>query len=207
MKTSLNVDNFCNPYDSRIYLSQPFQFNGRTIACNGHIFVSTPEHGDYLQCPEDYSSKILALIEKFNPSEFVPMPNLVFPEKISCPKCLTIGKCTIIKCIECEGEGEISWHSGFNDYEAVCLSCDGDGEISKSGGDKTCLCCLGSGHVYGLDSYVDISGLKINPHYLELITDEPVLEISVDTKEDILVFRSGENYGLIKAVNYSEAAP
>jgi hypothetical protein len=205
---TIDIFKFCSPDDSRIYLSQPFQLNGRTIACNGHIFVSMPKHGNYPELPEEYLSKFQTILGKNPKKEFVQLPdNLVFPETNTCSDCQTLGKSTQKKCPECDGDGAVFWSSGFNDYEADCQSCDGDGIIITSGGDKTCLRCLGTGHVYRLDSYVDVLGLWINPNYLNLIIDEPGLVISIDTKENKMDFRSDENFGIISAINHSKATP
>ncbi|MFA5922347.1 MAG: hypothetical protein WC856_13810 [Methylococcaceae bacterium] len=199
---SLNIKLFCDPDDSRTYLSRPFQLNGRTIACNGHILLSMPEHGDYEQCPDEYVAKLLPAIEKArNVVDFVPLPdNLVFPETKDCPYCLGIGKSSRKDCQECEGAGEVYWNSSFHDYEAECQTCDGDGIIITVGGEQTCSGCMGTGVVYGLDTHVEVLGLWINPKYLKLIINEPGLEVSADKKQNKLAFRSGENYGLIMGI-------
>jgi|GEM_PF-2491383 hypothetical protein len=195
---TLNINHFCDPDDSRTYLTRPFQLNGRTIASNGHVFVSMPEHGDYEQCPDDYLSKFLSVIEESQQGELVPMPgNLLFPETKDCPYCLGIGRSSKQDCRECEGTGVVCWNSGFNDYEAECLSCNGDGIIVAIGGDQACSGCMGAGVVYEPDSHVEILKLWINPKYLLLIINEPGLELAADKEQNKLTFRAGENYGLI----------
>ena len=195
---SLDIEHFYDPNDSRSYLTRPFDLNGRTVACNGHIFVSMPERGNYEQCPEEYAAKFSPLIIKSLAGEFVPPPvNLVFPETKDCPYCLGVGKSSQKNCLECEGEGSVFWNSGFNDYEAECQTCDGDGVIITVGGDQTCSGCMGTGKVYALDSHVEVFWLWINPKYLKLIIDEPGLEIAADKEQNKLAFRAGENFGLI----------
>jgi len=204
---SLNIEHFCDPNDSRIYLSKPFQLNGRTIACNGHIFLSMPEHGNYEQFPNEYLSKFLPVIENFRQGKFVPVPdNLIFPEVKDCPYCHGVGKSSQKDCRECEGAGEVCWNSGFHDYEAECQGCNADGIIITVGGDQTCSGCMGTGVVYGLDSHVDVLGLWINPKYLKLIIEEPGLEVSPDKEQHKLAFRVGENFGLIMGLLH-EATP
>jgi hypothetical protein len=195
---SLTIEHFCDPEETRTYLAQPFQLNGRTIASNGHVFVSMPEHGDYEQCPEEYLFKFLAAINEARQGGFVPLPgNLLFPETKDCPYCLGIGRSSKQDCRECEGIGAVCWYNGFNEYEAECLSCGGSGIIITVGGDQTCSGCMGTGVVYELDSHIEILGLWINPKYLKLVIDEPGLEVAADKEQNKLAFRSGENYGLI----------
>lgn len=196
---SFNINNFCSSNDSREYLNRPFQLNGRTIACNGHIFLSMPKHGDFEQCPDDYAAKFASILEKARfTGEFVPLSdNLVFPETKECTYCLGVGKSSHNDCPECGGDGEVYWNSGFNDYEAECQTCDGSCIIITVGGDQTCSGCMGTGVIYPVSSHVEILWLWINPKYLKLIIDEPDLEVSADKEQNNLTFRTGEDYVLI----------
>lgn len=198
----MNIDNFYDPEDLRPYLARPFQLNGRTVASNGHVFVSMPEHGDYLPLPNDYLPKFLPLIDKARQGDFVPLPgHLVFPEKFDCAYCRGCGQSTVTKCTECNGEGEVTWYSGFHDYDAECLSCAGDGEKVIPGGNQRCKNCKGTGRVYRIENFVMVLGLGINPNYLKAIIDEPDLEIAIDRKNNKLAFRTSDNFGIIMGMN------
>ncbi len=43
----MNIQKWCAKLDSREYLAVPFNFDGRTFACDGHVLISIPEESGH----------------------------------------------------------------------------------------------------------------------------------------------------------------
>lgn len=61
-----------------------------------------------------------------------PFPKPVHIETLDCRRCERFGK--LYSCPECNGEGEVSYHSTFGNYTAdlICPVCVGNGAITRS---------------------------------------------------------------------------
>lgn len=199
----MNINDFYDSSDIRTYLKTPFQLNGRTVACNGHAFISMQKHGTYPPCPHDSIARFEAIMMMIDDRrDYVSIPNnLTFPEDHQCKVCDGHGKATLNKCEECDGDGTVEISNDFNDYECECKSCDGDGNHITKGGDYDCENCSGTGRAYMVNSKVDVLGVYINPKILNYIVNEPDIELSPEPAEKKLFFRAGENKGLIMGMH------
>lgn len=198
----MNINNFFDSNDIRKHISTPFQFNGRTMATNGHVFLSMPQHGDYQQLDGKGLDLMIDTINDFpDDKEFMPMPNdLVWPWQYQCSECDGTGKATHSKCKECDGSGELEFKTDFNSYECGCKSCECSGIIIISGGNKNCTNCDGTGKIYSKGAWVCVFGIFINPKYLNYIINEPELKAYPRLSERKLFFRTGDYAGIIMGV-------
>lgn len=200
--TTLNLNHFCDPEEKRLHCRQPFNWNGKTVATNGHIVVFAPEQplADlYELTPNLCPTNLLDLYEKTHAAEFVPMPPGLPIETIKCDFCNRTGKCTTNTCDECDGDGEIVFHTKYHRYDWDCESCSGEGIIYKPGGDIDCHFCYGKGNHPVFMSSQPIIGVPIQNRYLTLIMDLPDLFIAaVDMHErKALAFKNLTYSGMI----------
>ena len=196
---TININDFFDPYEMRDYLSSPFNLNGRTIASNGYLIISFPQFGEFPEWDKSHyvdMGKITSQI--YIDRDFKPMPdNLKFPDLVQCGVCAGTGKASVVKCQECDGEGEVELENDFHIYEFECKSCDGDGEIITKGGNDECENCSGSGSAYLITDYVDVMGVYVRPQYLNLITNVTGIEVFPDKEDRKLFFKCGDIRGLI----------
>ena len=192
---SMNINHWFNTRASRKYLQKPMSCNGLTVATNGHIVLFAPL-ADYDPIPENLSRGMAEILNLLSTEKLKPLPKIKFPKTKSCEDCNGQGKAYISDCDECEGTGEIEYHSGWNNYTWNCQTCDGKGEEILLGGDCDCQSCKGSGKVYGELDFVQIGGQKFSPNYLRLIINEPDVRYAV-TDMPVLIFKTGEYSGCI----------
>lgn len=199
---TLKLEDFCDPTDHREYLHRPFQFDGKTIACNGHVMLILPDNGEYKPATDLHEKNIEALkktINSFEELQFQPAPNnIAFPVEVDCPTCRGLGKATRERCPECFGEGEVDFRNDHNRYSFTCRTCEGDGEIIIKGGDTDCADCRGHGKIFPKEtSRVAVYGMGVNANYLKLIINEQGLEIAIKKASSQLFFRAGDAQGII----------
>jgi hypothetical protein len=194
----IDINNFFNPNDLRTFLSTPFNINGRTVACNGHILISIPEQDKYTKAVDNIGPVKTVLLSLYEDRDFVSMPeNLVFPNRHNCTVCNKTGRITEIECKECDGHGEVEFRNDYNHYEFECKSCDGEGKIIAYGDNEKCPACHGLTYVYLPNSYVDVMGVRFNPVYIDYIINEQELEIAIDEAKTRMYFKAHDALGLI----------
>lgn len=195
----MKIEDFCNPEDTREYLRAPFQINSSTFASNGDVAVVVNKTGLYPELVNDsLNHTVENHITKINQERvFMPLPELVFPDLSECVACKGIGLISTRECPECDGDGDLIFENGYNDYEVECKSCDGAGKITKPGNGDTCEACNGVGQRYGKNAHVMVFGVAIAPQYLNLIVNTPGIEVSANPIENKLYFKSEDARGLI----------
>jgi hypothetical protein len=190
----ISIEDFTSKDDSREWVRTPFNRDGKSCACDGFAAVFFPLDEKYQEPESDKKFDVAKLVNEIESSEFIPMPIIEMPEISNCEKCNSTGKATTKECVECNGEGEVSFENDYHDYECECKSCDGSGEKTVVGV-GFCNNCKGTGKIYERNDVVKIGSIFISANYLRLIIDVPDLQIC--TKKDKLLFKSGNISGLI----------
>jgi len=199
----LNLSDFYDPNSIREYLRLPIIVGDHIIATNGHIALITKSYDFdfYNSAPEVVGLLVKRILTARDSSIFSPLPeNLIYPDKINCLTCHGTGKCTAIVCWECGGESVVNFSTDVNDYEFICKSCNGSGELIIQD-DNNCPICLGKGFYYHNTSHVDVTGVFVNPNYLNLIIDEPDISVAAWPNQRVLNFKTAEQCGLIMGLN------
>jgi hypothetical protein len=191
----MDISKWCAKQDSRDYLKIPFNFEGRTFACNGHAMISIPgekEHPDI----EDGLKKAMISFLDTDSLMFAPLRlNLNLPMPARCDTCKGTAKITMTQCEECVGEGVVSFDNDHNSYECNCQTCDGAGDETAIGVGNDCYECLGYGTSYEKFATIDIHGVTIDTKYGRLLSSIPNVEMSGN--ENILYFRSPDVRGVV----------
>lgn len=169
----MNILNWCaDKTDSRTYIQQPFGFNGKIAATNGHVLIVTKtENTEFDDCTHSITRTINDIIDEINGSQFTNFDTT----KIN-PKNLKHE----VDCHECDGAGSINFENEYNDYDVECKSCDGEGTTLKD-----------------LNS-VEFMGKNFAESYLSLITCLNGVKISC--KPDRILFTSDEGMGVVMSI-------
>lgn len=197
MESSMNIKDFFAENDRRDYLKQPFNIDGRTVASNGHILLSTQLCAEYDELKEGEAAGIKRVLAGFDATKLTPMPIIPLPDPVECSICGGRGTAHRTQCFECDGEGEVTLENCFNDYECECKSCEGDGFIVSKHDTETCFSCNGDGSHYRSRESADVLGVKANMNYLKLIINAPDLHVFADAEANMLWFKSGDDYGVM----------
>lgn len=189
----MDIKKWCAKNDSREYLANPFNFNGRTFACNGHAVISIPEKAAYADIEDSLKKAMADFLDTegfiFSPSAFI------LPEAKCCETCRGTAKLTLTQCEECEGKGNVSFDNDHNSYECECKTCDGHGEEKALGVGDDCNECLGFGSGYERFASIEINGVKIDLKYARLLSS--IENVEVSNHDERLYFRSGDMQGVI----------
>jgi hypothetical protein len=197
MESSMNIKDFCAENDRRDYLKQPFNIDGRTVASNGAVLLSTQLSAEYDELKEGEATGVKEVLARFDATKLTPMPIIPLPDPVECSICGGRGTAHKKQCVECDGEGEVSLDNCFNDYECECKSCGGDGFVVSKHGTETCFSCNGDGKRYPEYLTVNVLGVKVNIKYLKLIINVPDLHVFTDAEASMLWFKSGDDYGVM----------
>jgi len=193
----MNIRDFCGKRDTRHWMAEPMNIDGKTFATNGFSLMAIPQEAGHKDCPESIQKGIRNILDQIAGADFQPMPVLDFPPKSVCVACDGKGKASVVECEECEGHGVIEYNTCCHDYEWSCKSCDGEGEKTTAGGNESCPKCRGRGSVFERSAIVEIDGMSVNPSLILLISDEPGLEVAVVKETRMLVFRTRNACGAI----------
>lgn len=137
---------FANSSGWRPKFKEPFVFDGKTYATDGHVLVrldtlleGAAEYPDfpYEQIQGNFESPL------HEPVLLKDYWTEVQTEE--CSVCKGTGR--IRTCPECEGDGYISLDSGWNTYEVECQTCYGTGKLSGKDEGEECDNCDGTGSV------------------------------------------------------------
>ncbi len=194
----MDLQKWCGQGDVRYYLNQPFNFEGRTIATNGHLMIAIPKVGKYEEIYDGLIGKISELLKPNNFTFSAFDYDLKMPEKTACTFCKGTTKVTIENCQECDGDGEVEAETDFNTYVCDCKSCDGDGHTSIAGKGLDCHQC-DAGSVYDDSASVKVCGVNINPNYYKLLST--IDGLAVHGSGYLLHFQAGETKGVIMGKN------
>ena len=193
----MNIDEFCGKDDIRKYLNKPFNIDGRTVASNGKVLLSTALNAEHDELIEEKKPVIQKLLAGFDATKLTTMPLIPLPAPIECWTCGGGGTAHKKLCSECDGEGQVSFESDCNHYECECKSCEGDGFFVRKHGEETCFSCGGDGSRYISHEPADVLGVKVDMNYLKLIINAPDLVVFADVEAHMLWFQSGDEYGVI----------
>lgn len=194
----MDMIKWCAKNDSREYLKTPFNFNGRTFACNGNAVISIPEKASYPDI-EDSLKKAMSKFLDTDGLTFSRLPSdFILPEAKYCEACRGTGRLTLTECKECEGEGNVSFDNEHNSYECECKTCDGHGKEKATGVGDDCYECLGYGNGYERWASIGIIGVTIALKYARLLSS--INNIEVSNHDESLYFRSGDIQGVILGV-------
>ena len=133
------LQSFCRNWGD---LSTPFYHNHFVYASDGYSAIRIPAENLDDVLPEKGNRNVAELAEKLdgyfgdfaNTDEYrqpLTLSNFDFEQGTEpCEHCEGTGK--LYACDECDGVGDISWSTDYNDYEDNCISCDGKGYFAKS---------------------------------------------------------------------------
>lgn len=160
--------------DPRAYIREPFIFEGKVCATNGHILIATNESdGDSYEPCSPHLERILKerLPEIDSAVKFIPIESVD----------TTIKSFTIdADCEECDGLKYLTFENEFNKYEIDCLTCDGKGTQPK------------------IRNYTQLLGLRFNADYIEKLRALNNLEVCA--LKDKIAFKSKEGVGLLMSI-------
>lgn len=191
-----NIYQWCSMQGSNQDFTTPFNFEGRTMACDGHVLISMPQKDEHRDIYESLKENISTLlnIEGFSFSKL--SNDIQLPRTTSCTTCKGTKKVSLTKCKECEGEGEVSFETDYSDYDVCCKSCDGDGSVTKVGTGGVCDNCKGFGDAFEKWETVEVSGVTVFAKYARLLMSVGD-DVEISAQENKLYFRSGDIKGLI----------
>lgn len=202
--TDLNT--FCQT-DGSPAIATPWTEGGWTYASDGHMLLRVPRRDDVperIEAPKVFGTSLGAAFRK-DPGEWAGVPALDITSE-PCGVCKGTGKQYI--CPECEGEGEVTPTTEWNEYpEQTCETCGGKGQLSKDtwlrmvgkranpAGDD-CRHCDGIGATR-TDKAVRIGEALFSDWLLEKIAPLPGCKIGVLGRLDISRFKFEGGDGLI----------
>jgi hypothetical protein len=133
----IDLNYFCGKCDIRTYLNTPLSLDNYTYASNGHLLIRVDRRNDtpeYDNIPEKLADSFRSLPEQALQKLGTETGTLRLaefePELTICNECGGTGLTHV--CPECEGTGDITLESEFNDYNVDCISCDGTGTVSDN---------------------------------------------------------------------------
>jgi len=191
----MDILKWCAQNDIREHFNAPFNFDGRTIACNGHMMIAIPAVPGYADIEESVISGIVNLLQPCE-FDFAPLPiDITFPKTGRCAVCRGSKKSTVTKCEECNCQGTVEFENDHNNYNHTCKTCDGEGYETAAGVGGDCHACLGYGNNFERFVPIVIAGAKIDVKYARLLTS--VENVEVCEFSNNLHFRSGDTLGVI----------
>jgi hypothetical protein len=203
----MKLEDACNKDDHREFCRQPFNYKGKGIATNGQMLIVSEPNPEYMNISyfgqEAPRTEVLdELLSQLETTQFKqPLPELELPKKNPCFVCKQTGKATVNQCKECDGSGEITLESDYNDYEVECKSCGGDGEIARPGGDEDCPYCDGEGSYYRTYQSMNIGKQRLAVRYVDrLVNHQQSINIYPDSENHRLFFSDGSIKGVIMAM-------
>lgn len=152
----MNITQFKAEDDSRLWLNSLFDLGGYLGASNGQFlvidlttkskFFGFSKLEDHIEpkSSQKLKNNIKSIIEKEASFNWQEMPSIPKDLYHDCDYCDQNGKEVVRgnKCIECNGEGVVSFDTEHNSYECHCKSCDGHGDIIT--GKRVCSICQGT---------------------------------------------------------------
>lgn len=196
----IDINKFHGQGDIREWLNTPFLISGRIVATNGHVIAILEDQShaaEYKELTEPesaikYISDLTKQIKSIDTWQAVNKLQIALPQKVECDVCQGTGKAKKTECEECEGDGEVDVSNRFSTYyDLTCKSCEGDGFTINLETDETCTDCAGIGKIFKQYASIDVLGINVQCKYLELIIDQPGLQLSPLPMKDTLMFRIG----------------
>jgi hypothetical protein len=209
----IDLQPFCAKHDNRTYLKTPLSLDNYTYASNGHLMIRVDRRNDTPAAenlPEKLADSFRSMPEKAIQKLGTETGTLSLadfePELTDCNKCEGTGLTYV--CPECDGTGEITLETDFNDYNVDCESCGGrrtvsDNEIKAlrsrnsrhTGVNKKpnkCQSCAGSGKRTE-EKYIAVGETTLATDYLLLFKTLPNATVYAFGKADsaLVVFDGG----------------
>lgn len=194
---TINLKRFCEP-DCKY--GEPFSHGDYSYATNGHILVRVPRLPGIMREPPMEISKLEALeLEPSHKGEWYDVPEL--PEKQGCAFCRGSGK--VAFCGECDGEGIVTLHTKWHEYECECKGCRGEG--FTYGYSDTCPYCDGAGWVFHLNEIMKVGEELVNARYIEKIRSLPNPRLFLPANDmRMVVFRFDGGVGGLMAMTRAD---
>jgi len=176
----VNLEPFCAP--SIPQLREPFSIGDFTYAANGHIMVRIPRRPGIPEADKDWRRQleggILAnLTAALADRSYGPLPlygDHPGTPPTECGWCDGSGK--VVKCADCDGDGEVMCGECGGDRE--CETCEGCGSVPSVAADaQACRGCNGSGR-QGIARYPTHD---FDIKYIAMISALPDLQVAFGT--------------------------
>jgi hypothetical protein len=187
-------------YDSACFKNTTpriYEHNGRTIATTGQILISVPSNGAGNKTPIAARNRLTSLLAHIKRQDFIDLQKTQLPPPVTCSACQGKKRATTKICDTCSGEGQVLI-SGLDWVD--CQKCQGEGETTTSGGDNDCKSCRGAGTLIPGHPLIKIMGLYVHPNHLNIIANEPGIEVATDIKNHLMFFRANDQEGVILGV-------
>ena len=204
---------FCKSWGD---LSTPFYHNHFVYASNGGLAVRIPAENLDDNLPEQGNRKVAEMAEKldeyfaadYSKQESHTLSDFDFDlEAAPCEHCEGEGK--LYACDECDGAGEVSYSTDYNDYENECDSCNGKGYFTKSEWEREfphsnvenastepCEDCGGTGTI-GANPDIFIDGVKFQGKLLKKFMQFEGATIKVDPVKKPALIEWGGGEGIL----------
>jgi len=198
----MDFRHFLNLNSDRQEFTEPFVFQGQTIAANNVSMICFKSDKKYQKISENnqwmvaFLTKAFKALEK-NKNNASPLPKIKIPKPDECDECKGTGLLIQRECHECDAEGIVFWETKYNNYSATCLSCYGEGEITIAGRGENCIYCNGLKTRFYTQYPTYIEGLKIDMALLYPIKDIPGLKVAVPDHKKELLFYGDNCSGLV----------
>ncbi len=183
--------------------NKPFIYSSYKYYINNHFGLRIPStmQNDITDNPLTRKIRDQFKYSKFNGGNVITDNDYAlimkeFPVCQECDPCLNDP--ALIKCEECDGDGEVHLGNDYNDYECTCKSCDGNGVRKRRKGRYTrneCPKCGGSG-IYS-DKQL---ALPIDEHYINPV----IIGFLISIFGKITVFDPKDNVHIFYSVQDSD---
>jgi hypothetical protein len=170
--------------DPRKYLHQPFIFDGKPTATDGHILIqldgmdlmqTSNACEPYDDLPENFKQSLASIFEKLQSiTDYREIPEYSLPDK-NCELCNTTGK--VDHCPECHSaNGKLVFDSDWNEYEVECKTCKG-GAVKE----HICPRCGSTGYQRGGQPTHIGNGIHIDgPRFLPILESLPGIKVNLE---------------------------
>jgi hypothetical protein len=186
---------FCGDDEIRPAMLLPFEWSGKIYATDGHKLIRCDK--SFIEFELTNPHKPLnceAVMPKENCNRIVKTKFEDFDIFKTEDELVKSGK--DIKCIECNGEGEVEWEYKYNTKMDECPECDGSGFSSESrlvpNGKKT----------FGILAYLTVDGVFFNINIFKSIFEaqkiigDEIISLNICSKTKPALFKIG-NYEFV----------
>lgn len=206
-KNTVDLRYFFDPQAIDELRTQPFNFQGKTIAGNGKIIIAAPIDESYKEySTSDLSEpwiKVLAAIAGIPDQQLSFLPDdFQIPTPPTCPTCMGTGKVSLEECPECAGAGAVFWQTGNHQYSSCCHNCHGSGEVANLKTTQACPDCNGIAKIFthSIKYQKEIFGVLINTLFFYPFKNCQQLRIAPSFDYRALLFSADKYTGLLLGI-------
>lgn len=102
----INLEQFCDANNDRLYFQQPNNIDDRTVATDGHILISIPKAHGYNEIEGSFAKSLKTMLEDIRKGKYIPFEGFNIPKSKLCELCNQTGKDDGHLCPACLGTGK-----------------------------------------------------------------------------------------------------